>query len=135
MMRDPAHGRAVQSVTRDCSIDLARRGIRTEAIVLTGSVTEPNVRKNGILGLVESDYLGRAYAYCSGKDLPLRIARMLFAWPYSDLGRRGWQDVPGRFSDRFVTRWYPLRPQRILFRREPTDTFARLCEDLSLDPP
>jgi pimeloyl-ACP methyl ester carboxylesterase len=68
---------------------LGERGIRTEAAIFTGSVLSPDVVDSGIAGLVISGYLGKAIAYCSKDDLPLRFARWL-RWPYRDLGRCGW---------------------------------------------
>ena len=110
--------------------ELAKRGILTDSIVLTGSVTSPDVKRSGLLELMVENVLGRAYAYCNGADFPLRLP---FAWPYSDLGRRGWQDVPAAFTSRFVTRWFPGYGHSGYFSRANRDaTFALFREDLGI---
>lgn len=110
--------------------DLADRGIVTEAIILTGSVTHPDVRRNGVLELIQDGFLHRAFAYCSGSDLPLRLP---FAWPYSDLGRRGWADVPAELEDRIVTRWFPGYGHSGYFAPENRErTFEQFASDIGL---
>ena len=86
---------------------LASRGVRVETAIFTGSVLDPDVEKSGILKLIESRMLGRAYAYCSGADLPLRIPWLL-KWPYKDLGVCGWKREGQPYEEiRIRTRQYP----------------------------
>jgi len=66
---------------------LASRGRHVYTMILTGSVSDPDVEKSGVMQLIESGALGRAYAYCGDRDLPLALP---LKWPYKDLGRRGW---------------------------------------------
>lgn len=109
---------------------LAARGRRVETLILTGSITHPSVTKSGVLELVREDRIGRAFAYCSEGDLPLRLP---FRWPYYDLGRRGWADVPDDLSDRIVTRWFPGYGHGGYFGAENRGaTFERFREDMGI---
>lgn len=109
--------------------ELARRGIATEVLITTGSVLHPSVRKNGILDLMEAGMLERAYAYCSGGDLPLRIPGFL-RWPYGSLGRRGWADVPEWAEDRIVERWFAGGHSAYFAEDRRVRTFERIAGDL-----
>ena len=68
---------------------LADRGVRTETAIFAGSVTHPDVDVSGVRLLIRAGRLGRAFAYASLNDAPLKWSGP-FKWPYRDLGRRGW---------------------------------------------
>ena len=87
---------------------LADLNIRVQSLILTASVTHPDVLSSGVLGLVMSGRLRRAVAYCSDGDLPLRIPTLL-KWPYRDLGRKGWLRDGSRYQlgTSIYTRWFP----------------------------
>jgi hypothetical protein len=69
---------------------LARQGIPTDTIILTGSVTEPDVEASGLATLMRRGMLRRAVAYCSEKD---RAIGLHIKWPYRNLGITGWKSA------------------------------------------
>ena len=81
-----AHSNGCDVVLRTIAL-LAKKGIRTDGVVLTGSVTPPNPEAHGMAENVRLNLLGRVFAYCSKKDGPLQLA---LKWPYSNLGVTGW---------------------------------------------
>lgn len=114
---------------------MAKKGIRTETFIATGSVLDPDVRENGVAELILADRLGRAYAYVSAKDLPLRLP---LKWPYSDLGRRGWMldGQPYEAPGVIVTRSYPDAGHSGYFSAENCEaTFRQVCADMGLMRP
>jgi hypothetical protein len=69
---------------------LARKGIPTDTIILTGSVTELDVEASGLADLMRRGMLRRAVAYCSEKD---RAIGLHIKWPYRNLGITGWKSA------------------------------------------
>jgi len=110
---------------------LAKRGRYVDTVILTGSVTDPDVKKSGVLKLVKSGALGRAYAYCGDRDLPLRLP---FKWPYKDLGRRGWMLDGEPYEElRVRTRMYCGYGHGDYFATEHRNiTFATMRADMNL---
>lgn len=119
------------SIALRTSIALARMGIQTEAMVLTGSVTDPDVRRSGVLEMVRSGYLRRAVLYASDSDLPLRLP---LKWPYRDAGRKGWQLSGMPFSaPGIITRHFPDYGHSGYFARENRmHTFGLIRSDFGI---
>lgn len=110
---------------------LAARGIRTETVILTGSVTDPDIYGSGVAQLVDAQMLGRAYAYCGDRDLPLRLP---LKWPYRSLGREGWKLNGEAYEDvRIRTRWFLGFGHGSYFESEHrTATFTQFRSDFGL---
>jgi hypothetical protein len=67
---------------------LAAQDIPTTSLIVCGSVLQPDLKKNGLLELLEREDLTRAYCYCSSSDRALRFGR----WSaYSEAGRKGFR--------------------------------------------
>jgi hypothetical protein len=113
------------------ALELARMGIPTEAMVLTASVTDPDVRRSGVLDMVRSGVLRRAVLYASDSDLPLRLP---LKWPYRDAGRRGWTMAELPFSaPGVITRRFDGYGHGGYFARENRmHTFAMIRQDFGI---
>jgi len=112
---------------------LAERGVPTETMIATGSVLDPDIDKSGISKLICDGQLGRAFAYCSTGDIPLRIP-WPFKWPYRDLGRRGWVRDGKPFVDpRIRSRFFDGFGHGDYFAEESRgETFRLMREDMGL---
>lgn len=110
---------------------LAARGIRTETVILTGSVTDPDIERSGIAKLILDEKLGKAFAYCSGRDLPLRLP---LKWPYKNLGVTGWQSKGHLFdAPRIKTRRFPTFGHGDYFAdANRMATFAQIRHDMEI---
>lgn len=109
---------------------LADRGIRTETVILTGSVTEPDVEKSGVAELVDSGMLGTAFAYCSADDVPLKVP---LKWPYKSLGCEGWKLNGRSYEDpRIRTRWFAGGHGAYFCVGRRKTVFAQMRSDLGL---
>lgn len=114
---------------------LATRGFSTETMIATGSVLDPDIEKNGIAELIDSRRLGKAFAYCGDRDLPLKIAP--WAWPYSNLGRVGWRYRGAPYEEpRITTRMFCGYGHGDFFAAEHQEsTFRQMSEDMGFVAP
>lgn len=111
---------------------LAAKGIRTETLILTGSVTDPDVHESGIWKLIASGMLGKAFAYISPTDGPLSVPSVL-KWPYKDLGRVGWVRRGDSYQDlRIRTRIFPGGHSGYFLPEQRAETFRLMRADMGL---
>jgi len=115
---------------------LAKMNIATYAMLLIGSVTEPDVEKSGVAELLRQGWLQKAVAYASTRDRALRIH---LKWPYRNLGVSGWVLPRGHRSIPFptscVTRHFDDFGHGEYFSAENRNSiFAAIKKDLEVAP-
>lgn len=126
-----AHSNGCDIAIRTIKI-LTSKGIRVDSVILTGSITDPDIDECGIANLIDCGLLGAAWAYCSSADMPLQFP---LKWPYRDLGRRGWQRNGAAYlSDHIRTRNFPGYGHSGYFNPEANRllVFAQMREDMRL---
>lgn len=83
---------------------LAKLGIETHQVILTGAAIQSDIRKNGVEALIGDEALGYATAYCSKSDW---VVSPKFIWPYGNLGKKGFTRDGKPYSDPFIkTMWF-----------------------------
>jgi pimeloyl-ACP methyl ester carboxylesterase len=119
---------------------LIEHGHRIGGMILTGAACEADVRKNRVLGWLQSGRLGLAAAYCSATDrvvppgpggLKAWLWRRL-VWPYGSLGRTGWLGAMPASSgpSRLLTRWFAGGHSTYFAAANRARTFAQIFADL-----
>ena len=114
---------------------LAGVGIKTDVMVLIGSVVGSDVQRSGILPLIESGALRKAVAYCSPLDSAVGLPLI---GVYGRLGKTGFQWGGQDFATSSIfTRWFPGYEHSTYFSGTGTgsprqDTFEKLWSDMKL---
>lgn len=107
---------------------LAARGIRTDRFVALGSILHSDVRKNGIMDLIENGHLGAAFSYSSTSDDAVRFGRHSLG--YHGLGVEGFR---GTNDHRVVTRWKDGYGHGTYFHPNIIgNTFMHIMQDLGI---
>jgi predicted alpha/beta hydrolase family esterase len=117
-----------------CVKRLAKRRIRTETLIVVGSVLQPDVFRNGVFDLVESRMLGSAVAYSSRNDGAIGAASHLPWCAYKDLGIKGWRGGGMVYqSSRIYTRRFDQFGHGCYFANGNREkTFELFCSDMGL---